>query len=429
MTDARQAALTVLLRVERENAYSNLTLSGETQLSEQDRALCYAIVLSVLERKLTLDYLLSQHLRQPIRKLEPTVHTVLRMGAAQILFMDRIPVSAAVNESVKLVKRNGGAYAAGLVNAVLRKVASTGLRLPEDDGRDETRSVLYSYPADAAGALRLCYGAQTAGEIMASSLEKHPVYVRRNTLSGKALPEGFTPAAWPEACFAASPDVFSDEESALRAGACHVQDRASQLLCSVAGARPGMRVIDVCAAPGGKTMTLAQHMRNEGRIVACDIHDHRLALIRQNAERLGVAIVQTLRRNAEEPDDLPPGDLVLCDVPCSGIGDAGAKPEVKYKPYAAVEGLAELQKRILSRSARLVRPGGRLIYSTCSLYRAENADVVSAFLGENQSFHAVPVAVPDESAVFRDDCGVTVLPGKGQCDGLFFCVMERDRNG
>ena len=427
MTDARTAAFKTLCKIEKDNSYSNLLLSdtpGAADMSRNDRLLYHRIVKTVLERKITVDYNLSRYLSQPLKKLKPQVLTILRMGACQILFMDKIPSSAAINESVKLAKKNGCSFASGLVNAVLRKVDANGLVLPENDNVMNYLSIKYSFPEYICRRFTEYFGNENAEKIMESSLDASKIYIRKNTLKEENLSLETEKAEFPENCFVLkNPGNIAETEDFIN-GLFHVQDLSSQLCCRVLAPRKGDTVIDVCSAPGGKTMTMAQFMENEGRIISCDIHEHKLKLINDTAARLGISIVETrLRDGTDKNVEIPEADRILCDVPCSGFGVTGKKPEIRYKDEKEVASLPQLQLEILLNSSRFLKKGGRLVYSTCTLLKEENADVCNAFLEKCKNFRAVHI--DDSIKGFRDGEFLSVMPHNYDCDGFFIAAFER----
>lgn len=427
MADARQTAFKALCVMEREAAYSNLLLpdiAAADELSRRDMLLAYRIVRTVLERKITIDYNLSLYLTQPLKKLKPQVLTILRLGACQLLFMDKIPASAAINESVKLSKKNGCAFASGLINAVLRKVSQNGLKLPEDDGSLHFLSVKYSFAEHICKSFCDYFGSDIAERIMSSSLDEGNIYIRKNTLKDAPLTVESEKVSFLDDCYVLRHSGDMTKHDDFINGLFHVQDISSQICCRVLGAVKGETVIDVCSAPGGKSMTTAQLMQNEGRIISCDIHEHKLGLINDTAKRLGIEIIETqLRDGADKKAVLPVADRILCDVPCSGFGVTGKKPEIRYKQKEDVASLPELQLEILLNSADYLRKGGRLVYSTCTLIPEENIDVVNEFLRLRSDFRCVHI--DDEIKGFRDGEALSVLPCDYNCDGFFIAAFER----
>lgn len=427
MTDARQTAFHALSKMERDNAYSNLLLpeiAAAEDLSRRDMLLAYRIVKTVLERKITIDYNLSLYLTQPLKKLKPQVLTILRMGAGQLLFMDKIPPSAAINESVKLSKKNGCAFASGLINAVLRKISVNGLVLPENEGGIDFLGIKYSFPVYLCEKFVSYFGKETAERIMASSLGDGNIYIRKNTLKDENFTFECEKTSFPENCYVIKNTGDIAQLPEFKNGLFHVQDLSSQLCCRVLSPEKGETVIDVCSAPGGKTMTMAQMMKNDGRIISCDIHEHKLKLINDTAKRLGIDIVEThLRDGADKNALLPKADKVLCDVPCSGFGVTGKKPEIKYKNQQEIETLPDLQLEILLNSAQYLKKGGKLVYSTCTLLPEENIEVCRKFLEEQTNFRSVHI--DDEIKGKRDGEAITVLPYDYDCDGFFIAAFER----
>ncbi len=425
MTDARQAAFSVLCKIEKNNAYSNLilndTISGGS-LSEKDRVLLHRIVKTVLERKLTVDYNLSLYLSQPLKKLKPQVLTILRMGTVQLLFTDKIPASAAINESVKLAKKNGCSFAAGLVNAVLRKISANGLCLPSEDSSDYL-SVKYSFPDYIIKRFCDYYGKDIAEKIMAASLKTSEIYIRKNTLKNEDLTLHTEPC-FLDGCYLLKSTGDISSSADFKNGLFHVQDLSSQLCCMILDAKKGETVIDVCAAPGGKSMTIAQYMQNEGKLISCDIYEHKLRLIEAAAKRLGIDIIETqLRNGTDESAALPLADRILCDVPCSGFGVTGKKPEIKYKGEDEIASLRETGLSVLENSSRFLKKGGRLVFSTCTLLPEENTEVCRAFLKNHGDFRMLDIT--GEIKGFADGGAVTVLPFRYNCDGFFIAAFER----
>ena len=434
MDRARKTAFDTLLRVLTGGAYSNLALSAALDgkpLSEQDSAFASALVYTTVERLITIDDHLSRCLKQPLRKLHPQVQTALRMGAAQILFMDRVPDGAAVNESVKLVQSLRAArYASGLVNAVLRKVALNGLQLP-DGGSDENRSVRYSCPEWLVRLWSDAYGADEADKMMASALGGTAVTVRVNTtkctateLAGRLAEEGVSSSPVDGLPDALRLDKCGAPEktAAFREGLFHVQDASSQYCCAALDVQPGQTIYDVCAAPGGKTFTIAEMLQNSGTVEAFDLYPQRVGLIEQGASRLGLSNVRASVCDASVPDNArKQADRVLCDVPCAGLGVIGKKPEIRFKKQEDIDKLPELQYNILCISSAYVRKGGILVYSTCSLNPRENEEVVRRFLSSHPSFHTLPILPGVDAFRCGDMC--SLLPHRTHSDGFFITAL------
>lgn len=428
---ARRAAFDLLREIEKNSAYSNLALSAclrQGQFAPRDAALVSALVYGVLERRLTLDYILGKYLSKPVEKTRMDVLILLRLGAYQIVFLDKIPVSAAVNESVKLAKTGGCAFAAGMINAVLRKVAADN-----GDWRERGFSIRYSCPQELIDLWVGAYGAKAAEELLKSALGRPRTYLRANLC--KTTPEqliealeqeGVHAVLHPAVPGAVEADGLCDVERspAFRAGLFHVQGISSQICAQMLGARPGETVLDVCAAPGGKSFTIAQAMEDAGCVYAFDLYAQRVELIRQGAHRLGLACIRAQVRDAAA--GLPPvlAQRVLCDVPCSGLGEIAGKPEIRYKTLRDIDKLPDLQYRILENSATCVQPGGTLLYSTCTLHPAENEQVCRRFLSAHTEF--APVAAQGGAACIRSAEGFcTFLPHLTGGDGFFAAVLHR----
>ena len=431
MKSARQTAFEILNKIQRDNSYSNLALDhalDKADTDNKDKKFVSALVYGVTERRITLDYNLSLYLSQPIKKLKPEVLTALRLGAYQILFMDKIPVSAAVNESVKLAKKNGAAFASGLVNAVLRKIISNGLKT------DGSMSVNYSAPEWLCDMWCKSYGRENAEKLLEASFGAVDTVLRVNTekidadnLINLLAEEGFdceTGGNVENSAVVKSGGAVHKTE-AYKNGLFHVQDAASQLCCKALGVQENETVIDICAAPGGKSFTLAENMKNTGRIISCDIYEHRLKLISEGAERLGLTNIETVRNdgNVFNPD-FPLADKILCDVPCSGLGVIRKKPEIRFKKCEEVDKLQDLQYSIMCISSRYLKIGGVMVYSTCSLNPNENEKIVEKFLTEHDNFEGVRV-LSDISRYGVDTDYLTLMPHIHGCDGFFISAVRR----
>ncbi len=434
---ARQTAFAVLLKIEKDKAYSNLAIDSAVRASEADSTDCAFIsrlVYGVTERKLTLDFAFSRYLKQPLSKLRAEVLTALRLGTYQILYMDKVPDSAAVNESVALVRNNGCAYAAGLVNAVLRKVADVGVPDFSALPVKERISVLYSVPQELVDLISYHYGEENAEAFFKASLEPKKITIRVNTLKTttekiKKIFDGENVRY--EDCYVENALVINTpcavyELYSYNNGLFHVEDISSQLCVKVLAPKPGETVVDVCSAPGGKSFTAAQYMNDNGTLISCDLHGHRAALVGDGARRLGINSLKALVNDATVFNpEFPEADAVLCDVPCSGLGIIGKKPEIKYKKLDDIKELIPVQKKILETSSRYVKNGGRLVYSTCSVNPNENRKVCDWFLKEHPEFHSIP-ALPEVERVKQEDDYLTLMPHINNCDGFFVSLFVKD---
>lgn len=442
MKNARQTAFDALLKVQKDGAFSNLAvdsaLNDNPDLDERDRAFVCTIVYGTLDRQIIIDYNLGLYLNQPARKLKPELRTILRMGAYQILFLDKVPASAAVNESVKLAKENKSAFAASLVNAVLRRVSDNGLRLPDEKIERLTYlSIRYSCPEWIFSLWIEAYGEVHAIRLAESALDAPPVVIRVNTL--RTTPEDLIWSLAEEGVIAEKSESIEnalilkscgsvEKLDAYRNGLFHVQDTASQICCKAFGAKAGEKVFDLCSAPGGKTFTITQYMENKGSVLAFDIYQSRVELIRKGAERLGESIVEAGLSDALIYN---PGfgfcDRILCDVPCSGLGIIRRKPEIRYKTPEEIDELPGKQYQILCNAADYLKPGGTVLYSTCTLNPKENSGVCDRFLEEHPDFENVPV-FPDLERYSPDEKYLTLMPHLHGCDGFFIACLRKKVN-
>jgi len=391
----RDAACRLLQKIYAARSYANLALDAELSrlnMPAADAGLCAALVYGVIERRRLLDYQLEHLLTQPLEKLPQITLASLRLGLYQLFFMDRIPPHAAINESVELVKKSKAQYTSKLVNAVLRRAQGRGLQLPEGDD-DHARSIRYACPEWLCTLWREAYGEETARALLAASFDDTKTILRANTL--KTTPEELREQLGGEAVESVPEAIALPKAGDVRRlpgfeeGLFHVQDTAAQLCCSMLNPQPGETVFDLCAAPGGKSFTCAQMMQNQGKIVAVDLHPHRLKLLREGAERLGVTCIETKAGDASDPQFLSQfgtADRILCDVPCSGLGIIRKKPDIREKMPDELDKLPEMQYSILCASVRCLRPGGFLVYAACTLNPAENEGVCERFLQNHPEF-------------------------------------------
>ena len=387
MANPRRLAALALVKIERDNAYSNITLAAflkDTDITPQDKALFSALVYGVLDRKITLDFVLSKFMKTPIRKTAPFTLSVLRCALYQIMFMDKIPESAAVNEAVKLIKKSKESKNAGFVNAVLRAVLRTEIKLPEGDTPKDL-SIKYSCPEYITESFCKDYGNATAKSLLEESLKPPPLTIRVNTVKTdidtlkRELSNQNTQFENGESdnCLIIKNGMDIAKNPLYKKGWFYAQDEASQRAVSNLAPKKGERVLDMCAAPGGKSFTMANLMQNEGEIIACDLYEKRAGLIAEGAKRLGLDIIKTAVCDATVyNEDLGKFDCILCDVPCSGFGVLRRKPDIKYKPECDFKELSEIQYKILKNALKYLKKGGRILYSTCTLRIEENENIV-----------------------------------------------------
>jgi 16S rRNA (cytosine967-C5)-methyltransferase len=439
VSPARRVAFDILRRVTLEQAFaSNLLASNLTAgLSPEDRSLTYEIVLGVLRHQRRIDYFLEQISGRKIGRLDTEVLLSLRIGLYQIGFLTRLPVRAAVNESVNLVKTSGKSSASGLVNAVLRKASQSPLTDDQILSSDpvERESIIHSHPLWLFERWADRYGMDWARSLASANNSPAPLGFRLNTLLATAeeILEKITQAGLvitsSELARGAYRLVGGNVTALLELstrGLIHIQDEASQLVATLVDTRPGALVLDACSAPGGKTTAMAASMENRGLIVAGDIHVSRLNLVEENRLRLGAKIISPVCFDASLP--LPfsqsfPFDRVLVDAPCTGTGTLRRNPEIKWRlmPEKITE-MAALQKRILDNVALFVAPGGRLVYSTCSMEEEEDDGVVNSFLQTHPEFHLSSPEVPER---FRSGGFVRIWPHRDDSDGFFAALLQK----
>lgn len=438
--DARTAALQALLQVEESEGYSNIVIDKtirQMALPPREAALASALFYGVLEKRIAIDWALNRFCKKPVEKLDAPVREALRLAVYQILYMDKIPDSAAVNEAVKACRQTGKSSAAGFVNGVLRNLLRHRESLPWPETGDEALSIRHGCPVHWIAFWRDAYGEEFCQKLLESLSHPPFLYAKVNPLRGsvEAFVEKAAETGMKVIPMEAVPGAVRLEHTGSVAenplyqqGWFHVQDLSSQVCVLQGAVRPGMRVIDVCAAPGGKTFAAGEWMENQGELLAYDLYKGKVGLIRSGAERLGLTCVQAAVRNAETPAFSPePADVVFCDAPCSGLGILRRKPEIRYKKPESLTELPGLQERILAQAAALVKPGGRLVYSTCTLNPAENSRVADAFLQKHPEFVPTPVTLPTgmSRALQEPDHQFTMTPFACGTDGFFVAVFTK----
>jgi len=437
---ARRAAFDILLRVETEGAYASVLIASlpDTSLSREDRALAHEITLGVLRWQRWLDYFIERYAARSIRELDVQVVIALRMGFYQLRFLTRVPQSAAVNESVNLVKDSGVRSASGFVNAVLRKA----VRNPGDEAGVDIRdpvqraSVETSHPEwmlrrwsaflgeTEARALALANNASptTAFRVNTRRATQDETISTLEAQGVRARASGLVPGA-----FLVEQGAGAVARAAEQ-GLIYVQDEASQLVSLLLEAKPDDRVLDLCAAPGSKSSHIAALTQDKAWIVACDVHSHRLASLSETCNRLGVHSVDAVAVDAtrELPfrDDSPKFDRVLIDAPCTGTGTLRRNPEIKWRLIPDdIARLAGVQLDLLTVAASRVRGGGRLVYSTCSIEREENEEVIGRLLERNQSLRLIK---PNAGELVTPQGFVRTFPHRHEMDGFFVAVLEKN---
>ncbi len=416
---------------------------ARSSLSSADRALATEITLGVLRHRARVDHALAPMLRRPLGTLPAAIRTILRMGAYQLLMLDRIPPAAAVSEATSLARRHGHAGTAGLVNAVLRRLAAEGPPPLPDPALDpiEHAATVHSHPGWLVARWAARFGADEAEALADANTRPAPSVVRANTLlvTHAELMDAFRargisaePGVVPEAVRVRGSLV--DRLPLLERGWFVIQDEGAMLVAHAVGPTSGDVVIDACAAPGGKTTHLAALMGNTGRVLACDIHARKLHALAQRCATMGATCVEVRQHDARELGRRLPesADAVLVDAPCSGLGTIRRRPEIKWRIIeATLRRLGEAQQTILSGAAGAVRSGGALVYSVCSLEPEEGPDVIRAFLDRHPRFEPdpLPESFPREVAGSPIDGAVPgevfLLPHRHDTDGFFIARLRR----
>lgn len=418
-TSAREAALFALLAIRKGGAYSSAAVkkaAADARLSPLDTALCQQIVFGVLQQKMYLDFLLSQFSSVKLKKLEDKVLSILRLSLYQIRFLDRVPIHAVLNEAVELTKRYAkNPRASGYVNGVLRAIDRAGDALPEPD----SLSVRYSHPQELVSLWTEELGEEHTRRILKANNQTAPIMIVCNELV--CTEQELMDALEQEKVFVEqTPQGLSlrstgnlERLKAFEQGFFYVQDPAAHKAARLAGAKPGMDVLDLCAAPGGKSFSMAQDMQGQGHILACDIYEHKLELIRSGAKRLGFACIETQLSDATQRIQYwqERFDIVFADVPCSGLGIIRKKPEIRYKDFSDLSQLEQIQAAIMEHAAVYVKRGGVLLYATCTLRRAENEGAVEHFLERHGEYQL------EESK--------TCYPDEGAWDGFYMAKLRR----
>ncbi len=439
----REAAIKILGEINEEKAYSNISIARniEEGMSSLDESLIREIVYGVIENKLLIDWVIMQFSKVKLKKIAPVIKEILRVGVYQILFMDKIPHSAAVNESVKLAKKYGHKGSIGYVNAVLRNISRNkeDLKLPErNDNPVEYLSVKYSHPKWMIEKWLYDYGIDFTEELCIANNERPKLNIRVNTLktSKKELidrleGQGFitSEGKYAKDCIIIDNPVRITGTDEFRNGLFQIQDESSMLVAQIMAPKQGGFVIDVCSAPGGKTTHIAQKMENRGKIIARDIHEHKLQLIESNIRRLGIDIIDTEKYNALCLDEslVNKADYCLVDAPCSGLGLIRRKPDIKWsKDKDDLSEITKLQYEILLNSSRYVKKGGILVYSTCTINKEENIFLVKKFIDNNDNYKLMSFEELIDNAELNKSAAngyIELYPNINNTDGFFIAKM------
>jgi len=441
MSNSREIALKILMRIE-DGAYSNLILDSELsrhELSDLDKSYITRVIYGVVTYKLTLDYIIKKNSKIRLKKISQSILNILRLGIFEIYYMDKIPVSATCNEYVKLARKYGHNASSGFVNAILRNLSKKELEANfEGLEGNELLSVKYSCPLWLVDK----WSKQFEGikELLKANNEKTDTCIRVNTLkiSKEELKQKLIDKGY-EVSDGRIEDILYIKklkgllsEELFNEGYFVVQDEAPAIIAHILAPKEGKKILDICSAPGGKTTHIAQLMQDKGEIIATDIHEHRVGLVEQLAEKLGIKTINTKCMDATEynPEFEEKFDGIVADVPCSGLGVIRKKTEIKWiADEEEINDLVEIQKAILDNAKRYLKKGGRLVYSTCTTTVEENENMIKEFLEKNKDFKIKDVerCVPEglKSAI-KSEGWLLFLPHEEQTDGFFACVLEKE---
>ena len=430
----RELVYKSLILTEKEKKFSNIELNNKVNsysLTGVDKALFTSLYYGVIERTVTLDYFIGIYSSKPFSRLDLPVIVLLRMGIYQIIYMDKIPDSAAVNETVRLSSRYAS-RAKGYINGILRKISDNKEHLEYPDKKEnEIRwlSVFYSVPEWICRLWKKDYP-DHAEKMIAELSVKRQITFRVNTLktTRDKLLDSYnclTPCRFSPFGVRLNSALPLSEFSPLTDGSCFVQDEASQLAAIICDPREKQIIVDVCCAPGGKTFSAAMLSGDNAEIVSCDLHENKLSLVRKEAEILGVKSVKVFAHDASIPiaDFIGKADRVICDVPCSGLGVISRKSDLRYKPEESIVGIDDTQYAILTASSAYLKKGGILVYSTCTLRKAENEDVVQKFVDSNPDFSLLPFSF---GKISSNSGMLTFFPDIYHTDGFFVAKITRN---
>jgi 16S rRNA (cytosine967-C5)-methyltransferase len=437
VSPARACAYAVVRRVFEQGSYADRALHGEARrlgLAPRERGLATRLAYGAVQRRATLDHVLRVLTNRPVERLEPAVLAALRLGVLQLAYMDRVPAHAAVGESVELAKASSPA-GARLVNAVLRRAAAEARGMVEalPEATPAEAALRHSHPLWIAELWWAALGAGPARALMAAGNEPAEAALRANTLRidrdalRERLPVPCRPAErLPEGLVLEAPfDAFGSP--LWEAGMFMPQSRAAMAVARALDPGPGERVLDLCAAPGGKTTHLAALMENQGSVVAVERHPGRAEALRRTAARMGARTVEVRTADAADPQEAATYDRVLADPPCSDLGTLAARPDARWRKHATAPAtLAPEQAAILRAGAHALRPGGTLVYSTCTISPRENEDLIAAFLAERDDFE---IAAPPSDLPVWEHPTVPLLrqtlPHRDGTDGFFIATLRR----
>ena len=440
--NSRELAFKTLYDIERNKNYSNISINKNfknVNISDQEKGLATELIYGIIENKYYLNYIIDKLSKIKSKKMSTYVKISLWLGIYQILFLDSIKDHAAVNESVNLIKKYDK-KSSGFVNAILRNVLrqkDSIMEIKDKDINDEL-SIKYSYNPWIVEKWIKDFGQEFTEDLLDANAEKPNLYIRTNTLKisrdeliGKLAKEGIKCTkvnGIDEAIMVQNLKNIEGNEL-FKLGYFTIQDISSMLVGKIANPEKDSKVLDICSAPGGKTTHVATIMENTGQVIARDVFDHKLKLIKSTVNRLGLTNVSIENRDALKLDDnsIDKFDYVLADVPCSGLGIIKRKPEIKFKEKSELSGLPDIQSKILNNASKYVKENGTLIYSTCTIHDEENINVVEQFLKENKNFELVPIENINIDLDNQEKGYIKIYPNIHGMDGFFIAKLKRIR--
>lgn len=442
MRSAREVALHTISAVEQKDAWANAQLKKELQrakLDRRDAAFATRLTFGTIQNKILLDYYLGVFSKIKPQKMEAKVRDNLRIALYQLLFMDRVPPRAAVDEAVKLTRKySRNPRASGMVNGILRNILRNIDQLPtlQEEDEKETLALRYSHPRWLVDEFSRYLSGEELEKLLALHNEEASTVVQINTVhfdeveTTALLEEDESQGRrhpWLPGCFILDATGNLEESKAFLRGAIYAQDPAAKMAVLAAGPKIGSKILDACAAPGGKSFAAAIQIKNQGEILSCDRYPHKETLIQMGSARMGLSSIQTAVMDATERQTKMDEtfDLVIADVPCSGLGVIRKKPEIRYKDPRLMQELPDLQGKILSCVSYYLKPGGVLLYATCTLRREENEDVVLNFLNKNTEFHLESFSLPGPVGQ-RNEGMLTLWPQRSDTDGFFIAKMRKE---
>lgn len=442
----REIALKVLYEVDKKDAYSNIALDealnkarkNEQKITNTDIGFISELVYGTISWRLTLDEMIKKYSTIKLKKMSPWILNILRMSCYQIVFLDKVPKSAAVNEGVNLAKRYGHRASSNFVNAILRKIEKKDYEDLEEIKEDKERiAKMTSMPVWLVEKLLTQNTVEQVEEICRASNVKPKIHIRVNrlktdkqSLKQELAKEGIEVEEGENDFLCLKQAKNIEKIKAFQEGKFTVQDEAAGLIPQILNPKPGERVLDACSSPGGKTTYMAEMMQNQGEIVAWDLHEHRVKLVEEAAKRLGITIIKTKVQDATkyQESNLETFDKILLDVPCLGLGVIKRKPDIKWKRKKEdITEITRIQKEILQNGSSLLKIGGELVYSTCSILKEENDEIIEEFLKENKNFIVEKIGSSDKekSEKFVENGNFIQLYPNEKTDGFFICKLRK----